>query len=186
MTPYTTKCHRCSFEFAVEHKSPAWRLDGFCSINCKNFGWISTEDMNDGLQEINDGWNQTEYLTEGWDDYTQESVESKIDLDEIQSQHARLTFKNFGWELGPERCLQPLAGVTEEAGELAHAILKLTQRIRTDEPHYKEGQDAVGDIVMYLLDICTRMGWSFNDCVDLAWSTIEKRDWTKEREEMNA
>lgn len=218
MNPYTTKCHRCGFEFLVSSDKPTWRREGYCSINCKEFflgrvpvesltttethddppvkvGWISTEDV------TNNSWNPSDYLTDlvsdphtdTWEGIpihgriAPKAKENKIrDLDLLQQKHAKWTFKNFGRKLGPERCLQPLAGVTEEAGELAHAILKLTQGIRNDEPHYEDGQDAIGDVVMYLLDICTRMGWSFNDCLVKAWDTIEKRDWTEEREEVDA
>lgn len=46
-----------------------------------------------------------------------------------------------------------LMGVQEEVGELTHHHLKATQNIRNNEDHLREGQDAVGDTVIYLLGV---------------------------------
>lgn len=71
-------------------------------------------------------------------------------------------------------------GVAEEVGELCHAILKQRQGIRgTSEEHEAKAKDAVGDIVIFLLDVCNRRGWSFAEIVAETWAEVRKRDWTK-------
>jgi len=66
---------------------------------------------------------------------------------------------NFG--VRPE--WHPLLGLFEEQGELAHAYLKKAQGIRgTPEQHDADMQDAVGDMVIYLLDFANAMGFDVN------------------------
>jgi NTP pyrophosphatase (non-canonical NTP hydrolase) len=73
---------------------------------------------------------------------------------------------------------QPLLGVQEEAGELCHAFLKREQQIRGDrEKHNHDMRDAVGDIVIYLLDFCSREGIDFEQAVRDTWATVQRRDW---------
>lgn len=63
---------------------------------------------------------------------------------------------NFG-EQGPPR--HALLGMCEEAGELVHAVLKLSQGIRgTELSHHEAILDALGDIVVYLIDFYRRVG----------------------------
>jgi NTP pyrophosphatase (non-canonical NTP hydrolase) len=74
-------------------------------------------------------------------------------------------------------------GVCEEAGELAHAVLKMTQGIRgTEKEHLNEAADAVGDIVIYLAGLCSSLELSLQACVDEAWLQVLERDWSKNKE----
>jgi hypothetical protein len=76
--------------------------------------------------------------------------------------------------------MDPLIGVLEELGELSHAHLKMRQGIRGDsERHIVAAKDAVGDIVVYLADYCSRMGFSLEECTTMAWESVQKRDWVK-------
>lgn len=73
-----------------------------------------------------------------------------------------------------------LIGVMEELGELCHADLKQDQGIRGyNDPKITEVEikDAVGDIVIYLVNYCNKKGISFEECVSLAATTVIKRDW---------
>ena len=72
---------------------------------------------------------------------------------------------------------QLLQGVTEELGELAHAHLKADQGIRTDEDHEAGRVDAVGDLVIYLMNYCEVQGIQLHKCVLAAWESIKDRDW---------
>lgn len=71
----------------------------------------------------------------------------------------------------------PLVGAMEELGELSHAHLKEAQGIRDKVLGAKE--DAVGDIVIFLIDYCNRNNMDFSVCVNLAWNTANIRDWKK-------
>ena len=75
-----------------------------------------------------------------------------------------------------------LKGVVEELGELAHADLKHQQGIRGYKDVAKtkaEIMDAVGDINMYLMNYCNKMGIDYAECILFAWNTIKQRDWIK-------
>lgn len=77
----------------------------------------------------------------------------------------------------------PLLGLTEEVGELAHAHLKMEQGIRGNFAELTEKKmDAVGDIVIYLIDYCERNGLNFADCVMRTWDEVKQRDWQKNKE----
>ena len=97
-------------------------------------------------------------------------------IDEIQDEHFSWAQHNF-----PDADVtQAVLGVCEEAGELAHAHLKSLQNIRgTLSEHSLELQDAIGDIVIYLLHICNLHGWSLDQIIDDTWRTVKKRDWIK-------
>lgn len=74
-------------------------------------------------------------------------------------------------------------GVAEEAGELAHAILKMEQGIRGSEAqHVNEAIDAVGDIIIYLSGIASSLGFDLETAVKTAWSEVASRDWSKHKE----
>jgi NTP pyrophosphatase (non-canonical NTP hydrolase) len=105
-------------------------------------------------------------------------------LDEVQERVAQWSSRNFPREaphggprsaIAPEYDVQALLGLVEEVGELAHAILKRSQGIRG--VHDEAVADAIGDIVIYLADLCSRSGLSLAECVARAWREVERRDW---------
>ncbi|MBX6314783.1 MAG: hypothetical protein IRY99_17980 [Isosphaeraceae bacterium] len=59
---------------------------------------------------------------------------------------------------------EPLLGLIEETGELAHAVLKHRQGIRgTAAQHNEAIVDALADIFIYLLDYCDRSALEAED-----------------------
>ena len=73
---------------------------------------------------------------------------------------------------------QPLLGIMEEGGELAHAHLKAEQNIRgTPEEHYAAKVDAIGDLMIYVLDYCNQCGIDAEQALQTAWNEIKDRDW---------
>ncbi len=102
-----------------------------------------------------------------------------MNIDVMQNKHRKWAFKNFGE--ATRNGERSLLGVTEELGELCHLVLKRSQKIRTLDPedHRVKVQDAVGDIVMYLLDFCTREDIRISTCILQAWNEIATRDWVK-------
>src|SRR5688572_7611302 len=76
----------------------------------------------------------------------------------------------------------PLLGLTEEVGELAHSHLKLEQGIRgTESEHILGKMDAVGDILIYLADYCSRNNIDMQETIEHTWRMVQKRDWQKNR-----
>jgi NTP pyrophosphatase (non-canonical NTP hydrolase) len=77
----------------------------------------------------------------------------------------------------------PFLGLVEELGELAHAVLKAAQKIRgSEEKHREEAEDAVGDLVIYLADFCSRHDIDLQDSVRKTWEKVKQRDWKKNPE----
>ena len=73
-------------------------------------------------------------------------------------------------------------GVCEEAGELAHAVLKMEQGIRgTTEEHKAAAADAAGDIVIYLTGLCSALGINLEEAIYNAWDEVKQRDWSKNK-----
>lgn len=98
------------------------------------------------------------------------------DLSDWQGDVREWSTRNFGnvpsW--------QPLLGIGEELGELNHAHLKAVQGIRgTAEEHRAAQVDAVGDILIYLLDYCSRENIDALQCLRQAWNEVSQRDWVK-------
>ena len=74
----------------------------------------------------------------------------------------------------------PLLGLAEEVGELSHAHLKGEQGIRHSSKEIESMKaDAVGDIIIYLVDYCERNGLLLQGCVDTTWALVQQRDWQK-------
>jgi NTP pyrophosphatase (non-canonical NTP hydrolase) len=98
-------------------------------------------------------------------------------LKKFQTEQSEWSRKNFGAHKPDHAIL----GVAEEVGELCHSHLKRSQGIRgTPLEHDAKGQDAIGDIVVYLADYCSGMGWDFEDIVATVWDQVQKRDWKKD------
>lgn len=79
---------------------------------------------------------------------------------------------------------QPLLGVGEEMGELVsaygrlcHAHLKMEQNIRAATQYDKE--DAIGDMVIYLIDYCNQNNIDFANAITKTWDQVKQRDWKK-------
>jgi len=81
------------------------------------------------------------------------------------------------WNFGNHPAWHPLLGIQEEVGELAHAFLKRTQGIRKNQDHDAAIRDAVGDIVIYLMDFCSCEGIDLQEAVEDALDTVRKRNW---------
>ena len=94
-----------------------------------------------------------------------------IDLYHLQSVIRRWSDESFG--VGSS--WHKLLGVMEEVGELCHHVLKREQGIRVDQNHNEEVKDAVGDIVIYLMDFCAREGISLEECIETTWTKVQQR-----------
>lgn len=118
-----------------------------------------------------------------------------IDLNNLQKEVSEWADYNFGTRKKKGR----LVGATEEFGELAgwmleeivpilHAFRQLGKvchhhekgesGIRgTPEFHESKKRDALGDIMIYLLDFCELHGWSYEEIINETWAEVSERDW---------
>ncbi len=99
-----------------------------------------------------------------------------VTLATLQRELAPWVEHNFG-----ERpSWQPLLGLQEEIGELAHAYLKRAQGIRTNENHDEGIRDAVADITIFLCDFCNAEGIDLEAEISKTWGKVKQRDWKKD------
>jgi len=65
----------------------------------------------------------------------------------------------YAWEcynFGRQPIEPKILGICEEAGELCHAILKMSQGIRgSKEEHLEAAKDAIGDVTIYALNLAS-------------------------------
>lgn len=102
-------------------------------------------------------------------------------IKQIQDAHREWLNRNFGDKTGDGVAqLEQFLGITEELGELAHALLKGRQGIRgSAEKHEAAAKDAVGDIFIFLSGFCCRKGWDLQEIIEETWAEVSQRDWTK-------
>ena len=99
------------------------------------------------------------------------------DIRTIQFESADWRRKNFPEE-HRTAALQVL-GVCEEAGELAHAVLKMTQGIRgTEAEHRADAADALGDIFIYMCGVADELNIDLEAEIKETWQRVAMRDWT--------
>jgi NTP pyrophosphatase (non-canonical NTP hydrolase) len=93
----------------------------------------------------------------------------------IQQEHKKWELHNF-----PDVTTDDLLlGIMEELGELCHSHCKMKFNIRTNE-NYEEGlQDAIGDIVLFLMGYCSLMGYNLQAIIEKTWDEVKQRDWVK-------
>jgi len=94
-------------------------------------------------------------------------------ISKIQKEHRIWQERNFG----PPSTSESLIGITEELGELSHAFLKNKQGIRLNEDHEANMEDAVGDLLIYLISFCTSKGYDLDKILQKTWDQVKQRDW---------
>jgi NTP pyrophosphatase (non-canonical NTP hydrolase) len=98
----------------------------------------------------------------------------KLTLDQLQIEVHEWAIENFGDVTSDNSFF----GMVEELGELSRAILKQRQGIKgTYEEHEADKRDAIGDILIFMADFCTRQNISIQECLEEAWSKVKLRDW---------
>lgn len=108
-------------------------------------------------------------------------LETTFDLASFQRRQAEWARRNFG-EPESRDWRDPLMGIAEEYGELNHALLKQRQGIRgTHDEHETAAKDAVGDMLVYLADLCTLRGWKIADVLAETWAEVSGRNWTEHK-----
>jgi len=99
------------------------------------------------------------------------------DLDRMQNEIEEWAIRNFG-PLNPDNSI---LGIAEEVGELCHSHLKRKQGIRgTKEEHDEKSQDAIADLIIYILNYASGMGWRVWPILKIVWKRVQQRDWKKD------
>jgi NTP pyrophosphatase (non-canonical NTP hydrolase) len=99
---------------------------------------------------------------------------------ELQDQHAEWLSHNFPHQM-PH---QPLLGICEEVGELAHVHLKREQGIRRlgGDSGHDLTIDALGDIFIYMMSYANSAHIDLEQAITDTWARVSKRDWEADPE----
>lgn len=68
----------------------------------------------------------------------------------------------------------PLLGVVEEAGEMVTAVMDMNRPA--------DVEDAIGDLQVFLLNLCEFSGYDGDSALKGVWSMVRQRDWKKNKE----
>lgn len=97
-----------------------------------------------------------------------------VDLSQLQKESRVWRDRNF-----PDHSsIDAFLGMTEEMGELAHAILKRAQGIRgTADEHTAAIRDAVADWIIFACGFADNEGFDIGEVVQQTWEQVKMRDW---------
>lgn len=98
-------------------------------------------------------------------------------LDALQDRFAAWSLQNFG-EL-PDTF--HIAKLFEEAGEAAHAVVRLyhqDQGKRVNPKSEEMLRDALGDVVIILMNLANNHGWSLSEIIQEVSDEVLARDYT--------
>jgi NTP pyrophosphatase (non-canonical NTP hydrolase) len=155
------------------HKNHVKVVSGFSIPTTENGDCVyctisKLEKRVDELLEANTREIERRRKSEGW-------------LQRIQEEHTKWSMDNFD----EQDVFKMLAGVMEELGELAHALLKQSQGIRGSyQEHEEAGKDAVGDIVIFIIAVCMIKSWDLTTIIQDVWTkVVKKRNWKENKED---
>jgi NTP pyrophosphatase (non-canonical NTP hydrolase) len=96
----------------------------------------------------------------------------------MQDDHKKWLDKNFPFQM-PH---QPLLGLAEEVGELAHVHLKREQGIRHmgGDKGYDLACDALGDLFIYMLSYANSNHIDLEAAIVDTWGKVKQRDWVED------
>ncbi len=102
----------------------------------------------------------------------------RLNLRKLQKEQDKWQTRNFPGTL-PVFCI---LGAVEEVGELCHAILKKQQGIRGSKKYHEAKiDDAIADIVIFLVGFCNLTGRDFEQILAKVWTKVKKRNWKKNK-----
>ena len=101
-----------------------------------------------------------------------------LNIAKMQREHLEWSKRNFP----DNQPWHPFVGMIEELCECAHAFLKTSQGIRTNEDHKEQLYDSLGDIFIYMMDFANHQGIDLGECFVVTWDKVKQRDWHKNKE----
>lgn len=120
------------------------------------------------------------------DDVAKVGDKLSLNLRELQEKHCDWSDENFGDVTGhfDRGVLHCALGAAEEIGELCHGVLKAEQGIRGSVDDHRDGvRDAIGDIVLYLIDLCGKLGLDFEAVLQDVSEEVHGRNWNENKKD---
>jgi NTP pyrophosphatase (non-canonical NTP hydrolase) len=93
-------------------------------------------------------------------------------INEIQNEILEWQNSNFEFRKPHEMYL----GLIEEVGELAHARMKYEHEYYPFDYYYQETKDAIGDIAIQLIGLCSQHYLNFEEVLNDIWNYVKTRN----------
>ena len=131
----------------------------------------------DDLRKQHRAWAKHNFHDREFQDVAEEiaQIGQLADMDTQAEAVRQVLFKRLGM-------FMPFVGMVEELGELAHALLKKRQGIRTGEDHDAAAKDAYADGRIFGYDLCHRLDWDDEEIVGETLEHVLRRDWVADPE----
>jgi NTP pyrophosphatase (non-canonical NTP hydrolase) len=101
---------------------------------------------------------------------------SEFDFDRFQLEVRDWHTKNYRRETND----QSVMSICEEAGEVCRAQLKQSGNLRGTWDYWQaEKAKELGDVMIAVINVCARNGFSWNDVLLQRWDIISHRDYVK-------
>jgi NTP pyrophosphatase (non-canonical NTP hydrolase) len=82
-----------------------------------------------------------------------------------------------------KQILRVTVGAAEEMGEVSRCVLKRSQQIRATEHVWtSKAEEEIGDVCVYLMQLCTLLGLDFERCIERAAQKVLARRWATKEE----
>lgn len=113
------------------------------------------------------------YLTQAW------SM-----MERWQQPLARWQEQQLPCEDKDKQALRVALGACEEMGEVSRCVLKRSQEIRATEHVWRmRAEEEIGDVIVYLMQLCTLLDLDIEACIERAASKVLARQWKKKEGE---
>jgi NTP pyrophosphatase (non-canonical NTP hydrolase) len=106
-----------------------------------------------------------------------------LSIRETQTEIHAWSTRNFGPVVPIAYDVSSFLGMVEEVGEIAHAILKMSQGIRgTRAKHEADVIDGMADLMVFTLDFAARNGLDAEKALEQVWAKVKQRDFTTDKQ----
>jgi NTP pyrophosphatase (non-canonical NTP hydrolase) len=106
-----------------------------------------------------------------------------LSIRDTQAEILAWSTKNFGAKVPIAYDVSSFLGMVEEVGEIAHAILKMSQGIKgTRAKHEADVIDGIADLMVFALDFAGRNGIDAEKALEQVWAKVKQRDFTRDRQ----
>jgi NTP pyrophosphatase (non-canonical NTP hydrolase) len=106
-----------------------------------------------------------------------------LSIRDTQAEILAWSTRNFGRPVPIAYDVSSFLGMVEEVGEIAHAVLKMSQNIKgTRAKHEADVIDGIADLIVFTLDFAGRNGLDAESALERVWAKVKQRDFTKDKD----
>jgi NTP pyrophosphatase (non-canonical NTP hydrolase) len=106
-----------------------------------------------------------------------------VSIRDTQAEILAWSTRNFGARVPIAYDVSSFLGMVEEVGEIAHAVLKMSQGIKGSRAkHEADVIDGIADLMVFTLDFAARNGLDAEKALEQVWAKVKLRDFTQDKQ----